>query len=171
MRWVMQSFAGGWDSINIPGRKRPLYYQHRTCRDVVVLGHYESTCGGCDNIGSARMVFEVIRDLLAGTKPPKVILAEGLLLSEDVKWSSQMADLTCYFLTTPTEKCLEQVKSRRLAAGNEKELNPENTVHRVDVIERARVKLTTAGIACRRCPADQAFRLILDRLRLHAEGG
>lgn len=148
------------------GRKKPLYYQSvRYCSDIFVLGHYESACGGCDTIGSARHVFDLTQTILQKYKgadyPPTVIIQEGLLLSEDVKWSSQLQDLRVIFLTTPTERCIEQIKGRRAEAGNEKPLNTANTVNRVPVIERARVKLNEMGVLCRRASSDQAAGIIL----------
>jgi hypothetical protein len=164
MRRVMEG-AGTWIAHNQEGRKRPLYYTCNDLKGVAVLGHYESACGGCDTVGSAREVFELILSL-----PQYTILCEGLLLSEDVKWSSQLKDLHVLFLTTPLEQCLTQIKQRRTEAGNEKPLNPENTSNRVATIERARVKLSQVeGVHCYRCSANQAPRIILNWL--HAAEG
>jgi hypothetical protein len=146
---------GGYQSCYVDGRKKPLYYRFNN--QVFVLGHYESACGGCDTIGSARAVFETIHSL----QKPTVVLCEGLLLSEDVKWSSQLENLRVVFLTTPPETCIEQIKGRRAEAGNEKPLNTANTLNRVPVIERARVKLEALGVTCRRAPSEQAVRIIL----------
>jgi hypothetical protein len=73
-----------------------------------------------------------------------------------------MKDLRVVYLTTPLETCLSQITSRRLAAGNTKELNPANTTNRVRVIERSRLKLVEAGVVCRRANTKQAIALILD---------
>jgi hypothetical protein len=143
-----------WTSQFIDGRKRPLYYQHSN--GILVLGHYESPCGGCDTIGSARAVYDLIQTLSA-----PVILCEGLLLSEDVKWSSQLKDLRVLYLVTPLNQCLAWIKSRRASVGNEKPLNPANTANRVSVIERSRVKLGSLGIYCRRCTVGQAPGIVL----------
>ncbi len=132
-----------------------------------MLGHYESPCGGCDTIGSARAVYDLIQEVKA--KHPGVnILCEGLLLSEDSLWTREMAKtdkVTAIFLTTKTDECLTRIKGRREAAGNAKELNPFNTVNRVAVIEKSRVKLVEAGIDCRRCPSASAAKLVLRLLR------
>jgi hypothetical protein len=152
MRQVMLTL-GEWLPIRREGRKQPLGYQHA---DIVVLGHYESPCGGCDTIGSARAVYTLIQE----TDAP-IILCEGLLLSEDVKWSSQLPDLRIIYLTTPLEQCITQIQQRRLAVGNSKPLNTDNTTHRVGVIERSRVKLGALGVCCRRCPPEQAVGIII----------
>lgn len=168
MREVMKH--GSWTPHHTAGRKNPLYYQaHLDYPAPIVLGSYESTCGGCDNIGSAPKVYELIQTFLdppvTTLKREYVILCEGLLLSEDTKWTGKLhdegQDVRCLFLTTSQEECLERVKGRRREAGNEKELNPDNTVNRIGVIERARVKLTGLGVRCVRCSSSQAAAIIL----------
>lgn len=174
MRSVMDSLTtpergldGAWMPIAIAGRKRPLYYvrYHPT---VYVIGHYERPCGGGDTIGSARAIYDLVCEIGNG-----MILCEGLLLSEDVKWTTRLKDegceVVCFFLTTPVDRCVEQVKKRRESAGNEEPFNEKNTRGRVDVIERSRVRLLEAGVRCVRCSARQAAGLILNEVRLHAD--
>lgn len=163
MRHVMESL-GDWNSVFSEGRKKPLYYVNVERPDTVVLGHYESPCGGGDTIGSSPKIYaEIVKRLEEGFEH---VLVEGLLLSEDVKWSSQMSGLKVVFLITPLETCLEQIQKRRTAEGNDKPLNPSNTSNRVGVIERARTKLVELGVECRRCSANQAHRVILNWLGL-----
>jgi hypothetical protein len=168
MRKIMSSLVG-LEPHHVPRRKAPLFYitPKFYLPRTVVLGHYETPCGGCDTIGSARQVYELI-----STFPHDVdVLCEGLLLSEDTKWTSQLVadgwDVRVLFITTPVERCLEWIKARRLDAGNEKPLNPSNTVNRVKVIERARNKLSASGIIVRRCSADQSIKIVLNWLRSH----
>lgn len=165
MRQVMASFPDGWTGIGLVGRKKPLYYilNNRASNElpgVYVLGHYEATCGGCDNIGSAGKVFDLVKMIEDTYGGDNIILCEGLLLSEDTKWTTQMSDVKVLFLNTTEEECLRRVRSRRLAAGNEKELNPSNTVNRLAVIERARLKLMGSGIYCQRASSRQAPRIV-----------
>ena len=163
----MASFPAGWTGIGVPGRKKPLYYtlngrMGSNLPRVHVLGHYETACGGCDNIGSAAKVYEMIQMLETLDSSDSIILCEGLLLSEDFKWTSQLPGVKVLFLNTSEEECLRRVKARRLAAGNEKELNPANTVNRLAVIARAKVKLIDAGIYCRTASSGQAPRIVLN---------
>jgi len=185
--WVPFYVDAGVDNgklVEFEGRKKPLGYYLREYDmelgnsrlpifppRIIVLGHYEAVCGGCDNIGSARAVYDVIdagdvkgctcRRIIGGAG---VVLTEGLLLSEDTKWTLQMSDVRCFFLNTPVDKCLDQIKARRQEAGNEKELNHLNTTKRVNTIERARVKLTEAGVWCRRASARQLPELVVNLL-------
>lgn len=160
VRRVMEDY-GFWNGFYVPGRKQPLYHYPEDGRSIAVLGHYNSPCGGCDTIGSAKQVYTLIQKL----SQAKVIIAEGLLLSEDVKWSSYLKDLRVIFLTTSIEQCITQIEARRKEAGNDKPLNRYNTENRVGVIERARVKLLTAGVDCRRLSAEQAPEMILSWLK------
>lgn len=152
-----------WTPIFKSGRKKPLYYK---TKGIVVLGHYESPCGGCDTIGSAPKIFELIKEVIE-KENPKTLICEGLLLSEDVKWTSQLVDygLVVLYLTTPSEECLVRIKQRRSAVGNEKELNPSNTLNRVAIIEKSRVKLKEKNVKCIRTSSDQAFSKLMKLLK------
>lgn len=159
------------------GRGKPIWYeyQHKFNRVVYVLGHYEpeTPCGGCDTIGSAPEIVNVINRCHkyyeeyrphAFRVAQPILITEGLLWSEDTKWTKHMLDggrdVRSIFLTTPLDQCIKQIKSRRKAAGNEKELNTENTTKRFDVIERARLKLEPLMLT-RRMGVDQAVKTLL----------
>lgn len=145
------------------GRKKPLLYSHSPSY-VCVLGHYESPCGGCDTIGSARAVYDLIHEVREGNGGVP-ILCEGLLLSEDAKWTKTLKeegeDVRVLFLVTSLEECLRRIKGRRESVGNAKELNPSNTSNRIGVIDRARRKLEEAEIVTRRCSSGQASSIVL----------
>jgi|TARA_R110000824_G_scaffold89320_7_gene219080 thymidylate kinase len=156
MNEVMERL-GERSSVYREGRKKPLYYSFPG--GVAVLGHYESNCGGCDNIGSAPQVFELIQEV---SKTHRTILCEGLLLSEDVKWATQMKGLKIVFLVTKIERCIRRVKKRRKDAGNDKPLNETNTRNRVAVIERAYGKLKALGTKCVKKKSTTATDLIME---------
>jgi hypothetical protein len=168
MRAVMDRLGCQWTPILQGERRKPLYYQEDPPPPerprCVVLGHYESACGGCNNIGSAAQVYELVRGLVAGKTNPPIILSEGLLLSEDVKWTSQMpalAETKVLLLTTPIERCIEQVKKRREEAGNDKPLNEANTRNRVATIDRARVRLEETPVWVFRATPEKAPEVVL----------
>lgn len=161
MRKVMENL-GPWTPYFHPGRQKPHYYGNGR---AIVLGHYESPCGGCDTIGSAAQVYQLTKAMTADF-PDRIVIEEGLLLSEDTKWAKQHLEdgqeLRVVFLNTKLDDCVRQITSRRAEAGNEKPLNITNTANRVAVIDRARVKLKEAGVTCRRAPANQAVRIVTD---------
>ena len=158
--WTIKQFKShyGWMPVKIRGRKKPLYYQtsingHRT----VILGHYATACGGCDTIGSCPKIFETIDSIEAD-----IYICEGLLLSEDVKWTKAVEDeVKIIYLYTDIELCVQQIKERRTAAGNEKPLNEDNTRRRVGVIEKSRKRLQQYDhITIKRARANQAPKII-----------
>ncbi len=154
MRRIIDSIAplDKWEAQYVPGRKKPETYRYE---DIYVLGHYESVCGGCDNIRSAKSVYELINRVLEQTPLP-LILCEGMLLSEDFKWMSQLEDVRIFFLSTSIEDCLANIRNRRKEQGNEKELSEYRTRARLPPIESARRRLTEAGVDCRRVTSEQA---------------
>lgn len=168
---AIEKFHGKpWNPVTPEGRKKPLHYW---LEGEVILGHYEnSACGGCDTIGSARQVYDTYEWVNQGVELEGVefdnFLMEGLLLSEDTKWTLELSksdQVYIAFLTTPVDECIERIKGRREKVGNEKPLNEKNTRNRVGVIERARLKLSEeSGILCRRCSSEQAPSLILSWL-------
>ncbi len=167
MAEVIEELEKQHEKINnlITGRKKPLYYQfEKHPQKVIVLGHYEAACGGCDTIGSAKAVFDLILSL-SGSNQDTTILCEGLLLSEDTKWTLQLREnghkVKVLFLTTLLPDCLSRIISRRAKVGNDKPLNPDNTSNRFKVVERAYYKLQDAGIEVRRCRSDMGAKILL----------
>lgn len=165
MRKVMEQL-GEPEVQYVTGRKRPQTYFYPGL--VYVLGHYEIACGGCDTLGSVPQIFSLVETLLKPPSNARIILGEGLLLSEDVIWVEKYRDSRIVFLTTSVEECLERVKQRQSEKGRAP-ADPERVVRkltrRVETIERARVRLVDAGILCRRVSATQAPGLILDWIR------
>ena len=145
-----------------PKRRKPSYYVYD---QFIVLGHYESTCGGCDNIGSASSVFSLIT-YVREKEIDLPILCEGLLLSEDVKWTSILTEeVVCLFLVTDIYRCISQIENRRKEAGNQKPFNTHNTVNRVKTIDKARDRLIAQGVKCIRCSASQVLRVVISLLK------
>ena len=166
MREVMKG-GGEWKKNYLEGRKKPISYVSESGR-VAVLGHYEATCGGCDNIGSAPKIY----DQYQAHSDYQFVISEGLLLSEDTKWTKQLLEegkeVRIIFLTTETEECLERVRKRRREAGNDKPLKEDNTRNRVGVIERARQKLLALShpnLRIRRAPSTQASKILLNWIK------
>lgn len=169
MRRVKESL-GGCQECFAEGRKQPQYYRFNN--RVFILGHYETACGGCDTIGSAKNVWDIIQLLrIASVEKPRVILCEGLLLAEDTKWTIELAktdDVRVVWLTTPMGKCVEQINQRRAAGGSDKVMTEKTinkAVTRAGTIERSRPKLEAAGVTCRRAPFDQAVRIVLNWIK------
>jgi hypothetical protein len=113
----------------------------------VVLGRYGNVCGGCDTIKTQA---EIVRRIKFYTKEGAHIWVEGLILSTIYgtvgEFSERYGDRWVFaYLNTPIETCIERIKARRRAAGNEKPLNETNTRARVSTILRNREIVESHG--------------------------
>ncbi len=140
-------------------RKRPIAYlmgrgSHRVPlmpTGLIVLGHYESPCGGCDTIPKMEEIFANVR---TAHQNGHDVLFEGLLISADVKRTLALHEenlpLTVIGLDTPIEQCLDGVNDRRLKRmGTEKytPVNPANTISKDKGVKTSMQKLAAAGVA------------------------
>ena len=98
-------------------RKRPIgYVFHHPSggKDLAVVGHYETPCGGCDTIMSIDHIYELVRQSHAAGFN---VLFEGLLLSAEIKRTLALHQdglpLLVVGLNTSIEECLYSVNSRR----------------------------------------------------------
>jgi len=117
--------------------------------DTVVVGKYETDCGGCDGIKTADEVVRRVRKFASDPRFRNVVL-EGILVSHSFKRYSQLAleipDYKFLFLDTPLDVCISRVRSRRQAGGNSKPLDPKHLTKDWHAIwERIRVKCLEAG--------------------------
>lgn len=144
-----KALSGSKLRVTEEGRRQPLgYIVSGGGPQIAVPGHYETACGGCDTLPSYDRIFELIRQSRAmGWN----VLFEGLLVSEEVKRTFQLhqdypGELVVIFLNTPVEVCLESIRARRAARGDERPLKEDNTRNRVKTIIRACTILLEAGV-------------------------
>jgi adenylate kinase family enzyme len=119
--------------VNVPSWKQPLY----------ILGRYSTACGGCDTLKADEQI-----ELLHHYAPLGHVLYEGLLASEYYgrlgEASAHYGDNHVFaFLDTPIDLCIERIKARRAAAGNDKPLNEDNTRGRIKKIDALKRKLVS----------------------------
>lgn len=118
-----------WDNSSKP---KVLGYQLDDLggRRVRIVGKYETPCGGCDGIKTQDEVEQRVRDW---HELGYDVLFEGLLISHIYgRWAKLAKDvgtgnMLFAFLDTPLEVCLERVKARRVARGNDTPFNETNT--------------------------------------------
>lgn len=103
---------------------------------VFLLGSYRNVCGGCDGIATQAEIAERILK----AHPLGHVIYEGALVSGSglagaVTIATQPTRCSVYaFLNTPLNICIERVKGRREAAGNDKPFNPKNTIQKFDSV-------------------------------------
>ena len=148
----------------VEGRKRPIAHIFPE-KLLVIIGSYQTTCGGCDTISKFDDCYEKI-DSVASMGHN--VLYEGLRQAADVKrinlLRNQGHEVVAITSTTPLEICLEAIRDRRLARGNEKPLNPKNTTSKFNGILRADKRLEEAGVVVHRLEREAAFEKLKELL-------
>jgi hypothetical protein len=117
--------------------------------DCGIVGSYEVQNGGCDTIKDMAKIVEVMKKL--ATEHANVIM-EGIFVAHTFKRYDELAnDMAAYgyrffFLNTPLRTCIARVRARRIAKGNEKDLDTTNIERDHDTIwARLRIKFAEAG--------------------------
>jgi len=180
-----------------PGRKRPLGYVYRnlnTGKHLALLGHYETTCGGCDTLPTIDEVFGLVRE---AHDLGYDVLFEGLLISAEINrivaLKEQGYPVVVVALNTPLDVCLESINERRRARHEERlrqieefnaqqaekgrklrplpeekgEVNPRNTTAKHKCVVGSLPRLEAQGVRCYNVSRDEAEQVILDILRPH----
>lgn len=116
-------------------RKSPNYYEGvYEGFPVLVLGSYETACGGMDTIGDK---FERIAFVEWAAKANRIVFFEGLMTGKtygalgtisESHVAGKRGTWLYAFLDTPFEVCGDRVRNRRVAAGNYAMFNPERTM-------------------------------------------
>jgi ABC-type dipeptide/oligopeptide/nickel transport system ATPase subunit len=173
------------EKCGAPGRRQPYYTQHwnkSIVRGVLrVPGHYETACGGCDTI---KTVDEVYGLVMGGVEHTHDVLYEGIMVQDDLRrafdldtrlkaqpwremWNPDtLPGLHVICLTTPLEVCLDAIRTRRLARGDERPLDPKNTTGRYHSQLRMQQRLRDAGVQVEALDREAAFLRCCALLRL-----
>lgn len=105
--------------------------------EVVVLGSYETACGGMDTISDKLQRLDMVQKMC---KPGRIVFFEGLITGKTYGAFGELSEthvngkkgLWLYtFMDTPFEVCVERVLQRRAQAdrgGKRGELDPERTL-------------------------------------------
>lgn len=120
-------------AVKEEGRAQPVgyIYKSREGRQLAVVGHYETACGGCDTINGMDKIYEMVRN---AAKAGMDVLFEGLLISAEVNRVVELSKagfpLYVIALDTPLDVCLDSINIRRTTAYNERleRITAENLV-------------------------------------------
>jgi len=172
-RRVMEQYTGCRSRIKRPGRRQPFGYilargpQNPPGKALIVIGHYESPCGGCDTIKTYDEVFQAVRDAHdAGYD----VLFEGLLLSTDKNHMTKLAQEYEHLivgLDVPVDECLRCVNERRRAKKPDTEdVNPKGTISKHGTNQRIMAHFIQAGLNAERHSRASAFNRIAEELNI-----
>lgn len=143
--------------LNIRGVTKPVY----------VLGPYHVASGGCDQI----QPYDLILELLERYAAKGHVVFEGVIVSSSYgrvgrlmeKWGQEAV---MAFLNTSLEQCIENVKKRRGAKGDNREFNPKNLTSKYNQILDSREKIRAAGtLRVVELELDTAYNQILSLLK------
>jgi hypothetical protein len=161
----------------VEGRKQPQSYlctgacevrSSPNRKPLFVPGHYEIATGGCDTLKTPGLVYDLVNEAAARGYD---VIFEGIMVGDDVTrcvaTSKAFPPLLVIVLNTPIEECLRGIQSRRDAKGNEKPLDPKNTVSRAERLRKSMVpRLKDAGVEVRWSTRAEGFDLARERLGL-----
>lgn len=131
------------------GPARPEAYEltfKNVKRPIYVLGPYVTPTGGCDNI----QPYDGILDLIRKYAPKGHVLFEGVIVSSSYGRVGRLMEeygkeAVMAFLDTPLETCIENVKKRRAAKGDGRELDPKNLTFKYNGIAKSKIKIEAEG--------------------------
>jgi predicted kinase len=151
--------------LGLIGRKSPLGYflVPKKGTTLFIPGHYETACGGCDTIASLDQVYSLIEEQ---AEKGFNVLYEGIMASGEyrrcVELHKRGYKILAIGLTTPLEQCLEAIKERRKARGDETPFNPARTIRRNDEVRRMLNHLVAAGIHVKLMSRENALQLCIN---------
>lgn len=162
---------GAQTKYHLSGRKQPIGYTYKHPnggRDLAVVGHYETACGGCDTIASLDQIFSLVRQSHdAGMD----VLFEGLLISADVNRTAQLhhdgMPLLVVALDLPLEECLASVNARRRAKRPDApDVNPKNTESKHKGVKKSMERLQSQQVRAVWANRDEGLGIIRRELKL-----
>lgn len=148
------------------GRKQPEGYVLTApgLRPLYVPGHYNTACGGCDTIKTPEQAYVLVREAVAKGCD---VLFEGIMVQDDVRRCVELhgsqPPVHVVGLTTDINVCLASIADRRKARGDERPLDPKNTVNRARSCEKGLVRLE-AGVPVHRLGREDAFAWVAAEL-------
>lgn len=160
--------------MTVHDRRQPVGYicQRVFGRPLYVVGHYETPCGGGDTMKTTTEVFEAV-DRWSGHDID--VAFEGIISQDDVVRTVELHrryPLKVLALRVPIEDCLAGIQARRAARGDERQLNPKNTIDRAKRLEGIVSRLRDAGVDCEWVSRTRALELAMEALGLdHSNHG
>jgi hypothetical protein len=103
-----------------------------TCRQLVVLGSYETVCGGMDTLNKQEAKMALLRKYAI---KGNAVIFEGVLtggtygeMGAFSEQPDQRGRWLYLFMDTPFEVCVQRVLARRAARGNTSPFDPEKNM-------------------------------------------
>lgn len=150
-------------------RVRPIHAYRRD--DLVLIGRYDTACGGCDGLPDVRTAY---RAALTASQMEGVrgVVLEGLMISgiyqsvvDELGGAARAlprpSTLIWAYLSTPLEECIRRVRVR---SSRPPEWDPSNIVSKHRAVVRTRERAALAGLPTIDVRSDNDSLLLLRRL-------
>lgn len=147
------------------GAGRVLRYEAETASGrLVVLGDYRTTCGGVDSMmPEGRSRDQVKATIAEHASAGASVIYEGLIASDvtRVVELSQVFPVAVVYLDVTLDECLDTVRARRAARGDERPFSTVKTVAKFKEIQSQIKRLREAGVAVHSVRRDEAVACVL----------
>lgn len=166
VRRIMELYTDK-NPLFIPGRKQPIKYQLHAdepgVKDLHVIGHYETACGGCDTISKMDDIFAQVR---GADDLGQDVMFEGLLIAADVNRVAELhkegRQVLVLALDTTLETCLSSVNQRRMERLGPEKYTPvkeANTISKHRGVQRSVERLLNQEIEALWGGRDELFEI------------
>jgi hypothetical protein len=120
----------------LPGRRKPAGYRRGwgggKLNEIVVLGSYETTCGGMDTISDKAVRHGLVEGYAA---QGRLLFFEGLITGKTYGWLGELSERPGHkgrwiytYMNTPFDVCVARVLQRRKERGNDAPFDPARTM-------------------------------------------
>lgn len=173
VRRVMESYSVSTPKF-VDGRNRPIGYvcdgpdRHAGAhlQRLFVPGSYENPTGGCDTIREIETIFDLVRTYAdAGMS----VLFEGIIAQHSKTrlndlWRAHR-DLVVIVLDTSREACVQAVRDRRVAKGDDRPLDPSNVEKEYRGVHSGKNALRSLGMRVEELDRENAVARCVELLR------
>lgn len=136
---------------------------------IYVVGTYGSVCGGMDTLSAPGIATPAFKRLAEIDKEDGVVVLMEGLMQMSVPRTIELVEaghvVHALFLDTPLEECLRRVAKRRTDRGDDRELNPDNTVHKHKEKIRIAERLAEQGVKVEWVNSDTARHRVQEIIR------
>lgn len=150
------------------GRKQPIGYRcdKEGYTSLVVPGHYETPCGGCDTITKPSDVFLLVEEAALGGVN---VIFEGIISQDSalgiIELSKKFPTLVIA-LNTPIVDCIAGIQTRRDARGDLRPLDTKNTIARERSLKTRVSRLRDNNVKVLWLGREEAFEMAKGALEL-----
>lgn len=154
------------EPIMVEGRGRPLGYTcHRDEKPKLLIpGSYENPTGGCDTISSADLIYSMVIESARGGAD---VLFEGIVAQHNTTKLLEIhreIPVLVIRLATTEDECVEAVKQRRAARGDDREFDPKNVRKEYRSVMSSERRLLNNGVAVKVLDREAAFEYLRSEL-------